>query len=559
MMLWNVVYGIAGSVAVIGMSCIYCGVALLLDTEDPDQFPKISIWNFWFLQIFLGSIYFYAGIAKCDDDWLSGFTLRELYQGWTGPTALQPLLDDLIEREWPILWIAYSGLLFDLFVPFGLVASNFSLRMIFALMTVGFHLMNHFTFIIETFPWVMMTSLVIYFDSSWIPSLSQTLQNLQSFFTISSTFLEFTSIKKLTQWISFLLLTFILIPNLLIPLPCALLTLVESQTVNYSSQCQFFSWRMMTRASKLFTFILYLTNEKSQQIDAISLKQFHISENEISSISIHEDYLFQTIQRIKSMALPSPQLKGNSYDDDLNVPPRITADIWLQINGPPIQRYVIPSLDLSQGPTPPPAPTSLLSFFRPLELMSSYPWLEDRIEEYRTPFWKEVFRNITKSEILRSRKLLEGRSSSESQENQLMFFADRSGPERILTLYVKEISLLAVLSGEISLQGYGVVSAEQCLYVQGYLHLTVPYSNTTVTEETTTSLWMIRDRNKSVVVLPKYSQKKFPPLSVHRSQPCPLLSLASTLPSSSPSLLLNDEVGSHTKQKRNQRKKEKEL
>lgn len=559
MMLWNVVYGIAGSIAVIGMPCIFCGVALLLDTQDRNNLPKISVWNFWVLQIFLGSVYFYAGIAKCDDDWLSGFTLRELYQSWTGPTALQPLLDDLIEREWPIIWIAYSGLLLDLFAPFGLVAPHHSIRVTFALMTIGFHLMNHFTFIIETFPWVMMSSLVIYFDSDWIPSLSQTLQYIQSLCKVPSPFLKFASLN-ITKWISFLLLILILIPNLLIPLPCALETLLETQTVNYSSRCQFFSWRMMTRSSKLFTFIIHLKNEKSQQIDSISLSQFHLSENEISSISIHEDYLFQTIQQIKSMALPSPGLTGEY------VPPRITADIWLQINGPPIQRYVVPSIDLSQGPASSPLPSSLNDslIWKSLHSLfhselSSYPWVEDRILEYRTPFWKEVFRNITKSERLKSRKRLGSSLSSLSKDSsRVMFFADRSGPERILTVYAKEISLLAVLSGRLFLQGYGFVPAEQCLLVQGHVHVTVPplHSATSVTGDTSseagvaTSLWMIRDLNNSVVVLSKYSQKKFSPLLVHRNQPCSLLSLATTFPSSS-SLGMKSQTNPQTiKQKR---------
>jgi hypothetical protein len=569
MMLWNVVYGIAGSIAVIGMFCVFCGVALLLDTNDLNKFPMIPVWNFWFLQIFLGSVYFYAGIAKCDEDWLSGFTLRELYQTWTGPTALQLLLDNLIEREWPIIWIAYSGLLFDLLVPFGLVAPFSSLRTIFALMATGFHLMNHFTFVIETFPWVMIASLVIYFDSDWIPSLSQSLQSLFQFF--SSRFPKLPSVNY-SQWISFILLSLILTSTLLIPLPCALQTILplfplplglassqsnSNSNINYSSQCQFFSWRMMTRTSKLFTSILYLTNEQTKQVDAITFSQFRLSEDDISSISLHEDYLFRAVQQIKALALPS---SGNF------IPPLVTADIWLQINGPPIQRYVIPSLDLSQGPTAslsPPLESSsvvwnyLLSWSRSCLGLSSrlpsYPWVENRIQEYRTSFWKEIFRNISRSEAASRRT--EGKGSS-SSSSRVMFFADRSGPERVLTLFAQEMSLLAVMSGQLSVQGYGLVSAEQCLLVQGYLHISVavstPSSRKTASEtvSSSNSLWMIQDTNHSVVVLPKYSTKKYPPLFVHQSQRCPLHSL-SALVSSFPSR--SEGIRSQTKQKMNQR------
>lgn len=518
MMFCNAIYGIAGSIAVFGMSCIYLGASLILDTGDKTQIPNISSYHYWILQIFFGSIYFFAGIAKLDDDWLSGSTARELYQSWIGPTPLKPLLDDTFEQGWPLVWIAYCGMLFDILVPFGLVFPHPWIRLLFTCFALGFHLMNHFTFVIETFPWVMITTLVIYFDCDWIIYLNQLFHRV---FNILTEFPLSRYIQRSFQLITPLSLLFLLGIHLFIALPCATFTLLNEKSINFSSQCQFFSWRMMTRSAKLFTFLVYLKNYKTNEIDPIILNQFHLSPEEISSISIHEDYLHQVALKLKSMAI-------SSTSSGLHIPPSIMADIWIQINGPPIQRYVIPSEDLSLGPTS----NSLKMWIALLNFQyqpKTYPWLEEPIHEFRTPFWREIFRNITNFELQSSRKSQNNLEINSILTNELLFFTDRSGPDRILLLFIKEVSLLRILAGQIYLQGYGTVTSDECLLIQGYLHITVRLTiHSNEHNNNNTSLWMIRNHNHSVIVLPKYSSsKKYSPLRVYDRYSCPLHSISS--------------------------------
>lgn len=508
MLLWNVIYGIAGDIAVFGMCSIFIGVSLMLGSVERAKFPAIPRFSYWIFQILIGSVYFFAGVAKMDGDWLSGSTIRELYQGWIGPTALRPVLETIFRQEWPLIWIAYSGMFFDLMVPFGLVAPHFSIRLVFTCLSLGFHIMNHFTFVIETFPWVMITALVIYFDCDCIFFLSRTFQKM------CSALKSIPPSGCLPSWKTFTLcgLLFILGVHLFIALPCATFTLQGVEAINFSSQCQFFSWRMMTRSSKLFTFLVYLKNDITNEIDPIVLSQFQLSTEEISSISIHEDYLHQTALRIKEMAISASPSANH-------IPPIVMADIWVQINGPPIQRYVIPSIDLTLGPKPSSLKLWLASLqFRPQP--TTYPWQEERIQKYYTPYWKEVFQNITKDEL----ELIGTGESFDtgSSVNQLLFFADRSGPERILVLFAKESSLLRVLAGQIFLQGLGTVSSGECLLVQGYIQITVRTMRENQQYDDT-SLWMVRDRNHSIVVLPKYSSsKKYSPLRIFDRYSCPL-------------------------------------
>jgi hypothetical protein len=41
-------------------------------------------WNVWLLRGYFTTVYFYAGVAKLETDWLDGWTLREVLRLWTG-------------------------------------------------------------------------------------------------------------------------------------------------------------------------------------------------------------------------------------------------------------------------------------------------------------------------------------------------------------------------------------------------------------------------------------------------------------------------------------------
>lgn len=559
MILNNIVYGIPGFIAVIGMLSIYIGVALslkqennLLKNTNQNNYENIiPSWNKYIIQIFIGSIYFYAGVAKLDPDWLSGSTIRELFLSWIGPTAIYSFLEYGFENHWIFSFIAYSGMLFDILVPFGLMIPISFIQIPFAFSSLIFHIFNHFTFVIETFPWVMIASLSIYFnDSTWIDILYNQINKLYQLFYPSIKYI-YIIFHQIIKYSSLFLLISIFITMILIPLPCAIYTILGNE-INFNSQCQFFSWRMMTRTSKLFTFILYLKNPKTNDIDPLLLTQFNLPQDEISCISMYEDYLYETVQQIKSKAQASTNLIEF-------VPPIITADIWLQINGPPIQRYVNPSIDLSiQLLKPSYSIFNISNYFSLFQYKTSnYPWVEERISEYRTNYWKEIYYNITEYEIQKyihsktnlTTKLI---SSDERKNisNQILFFSDRSGSERILTFYAQDPTILRLLSGQLFIKNYGLISSNQCLVVTGYLHISIPISSQS-------SLWMIRDIQKSLVILPTISspnQKKYNPLQVHRNYFCSINN-----PSSLPSETIEQNFKPNEKKIKRKIKKNKEF
>ena len=46
-------------------------------------------------------------------------------------------------------------------------------KALFALLLAAFHTANHFLFVLETFPWVMMSAFAVHFDSSWMDGFAR--------------------------------------------------------------------------------------------------------------------------------------------------------------------------------------------------------------------------------------------------------------------------------------------------------------------------------------------------------------------------------------------------
>ncbi len=70
----------------------------------------------WLLRIIVGVPYFFGGIAKINEDWLSGRPL----DSWLAERAdTFPILGQFFTETWFVYFFAYSGFLLDLLaVPF---------------------------------------------------------------------------------------------------------------------------------------------------------------------------------------------------------------------------------------------------------------------------------------------------------------------------------------------------------------------------------------------------------------------------------------------------------
>lgn len=124
---------------------------------------SVPAWCVWLLRFQLGVVYFFAGFAKLDHDWLiAAQPMRMWLAAWADVPGLGPLLAIGITAH----LFAIAGAVFDLSVPFFLLSRR--ARPFAYAAVVVFHLATAILFpSIGLFPWLMMGLTPIFFSPSW--------------------------------------------------------------------------------------------------------------------------------------------------------------------------------------------------------------------------------------------------------------------------------------------------------------------------------------------------------------------------------------------------------
>jgi hypothetical protein len=125
-------------------------------------FTKIPRYNILVPQFMLSIVYFYAGLAKINSEWLLEAMPLKI---WLPSRYDLPVLGDLFQLEWMHYVMSWSGMLYDLSIPFLLFYKP--TRKFAFLMVVVFHVLTRVLFPIGIFPYVMIFSTLIFFDASF--------------------------------------------------------------------------------------------------------------------------------------------------------------------------------------------------------------------------------------------------------------------------------------------------------------------------------------------------------------------------------------------------------
>jgi hypothetical protein len=121
----------------------------------------VPAWSLFLLRAQVAIVYFYAGIAKLDSDWLRGDPMG----AWVAGRDDFPIIGRFFRHASAGLVFSWGGLAFDLLIvpliawrrtrPYAFVAA------------VLFHLMNAKLFSIGIFPWLMLAVSTVFFDPGW--------------------------------------------------------------------------------------------------------------------------------------------------------------------------------------------------------------------------------------------------------------------------------------------------------------------------------------------------------------------------------------------------------
>ena len=123
---------------------------------------KVPAWSINSIKLLLCIVYFFAGLAKLNSDWLLNAMPLQI---WLPSKYDIPFLGDLLQQSWIHYAFSWGGAFYDLAIPFLLLWKPS--RSIAFVLVVIFHVLTRILFPIGMFPYIMIVSALIFFDATF--------------------------------------------------------------------------------------------------------------------------------------------------------------------------------------------------------------------------------------------------------------------------------------------------------------------------------------------------------------------------------------------------------
>ncbi|MCF8277778.1 MAG: HTTM domain-containing protein [Flavobacteriales bacterium] len=282
---------------------------------------SIPFWVIGALRFQLGIVYFFAGVAKLNFDWL--FRAEPL-RTWFLPFTQLPIFGKMFGYRFTAFIFSWAGALYDLSVPF-LLSMRKTLPFAYAAV-IGFHIITWLMFPIGMFPWVMIVLTWVFFP---IPFHEKLITKLESFFPKGGVQTAAWKPRLVQPLVVFLVVHFTI--QLLVPFRY----LLYPGELFWTEQGFRFSWRVMLM-------------EKSGSA------QFYVSEPKTGRTwDIYNPHYLTPVQEKQMSTQPDlilqyAQILESEFQSIGVVDPVVTADIFVSVNGKRSKRYISNKIDLTK-------------------------------------------------------------------------------------------------------------------------------------------------------------------------------------------------------------------
>lgn len=289
-------------------------------------FQRIPQWTTDILKLILGIVYCYAGLAKLNSDWLLEAMPLKM---WLPSNAGLPF-GEILNKNWVHYAFSWFGLLYDLTIPFFLLYRR--TRLVAFAFVVVFHVMTRILFPIGMFPFIMIISTLLFFDSSFhhyvLNKIAQLLKIKKTFFDNGKTKLqEFTALTKA----KFMLLTGFMVFQLLFPFRY----LLYPGELFWTEEGYRFSWRVMLMEKAGYTIFVVK--------DSKTGKEIHVNNSQFLTPIQEKQMSFQPDFILEYAHLLHDYYQNLGYND-----PEVRAESYVALNGRLNQPYIDTKINLAK-------------------------------------------------------------------------------------------------------------------------------------------------------------------------------------------------------------------
>lgn len=277
------------------------------------------------LKLQLGLVYFYAGVAKLNPDWLfEAMPLRI----WLPAHTELPLIGSLMDKVWIAYFFSWFGAIYDLSIPFFLLFRKTRGWAYF--FVVFFHIMTFLLFQIGMFPFIMIICTLIFFPETFHHRLIAFLQKL--FKPAASTAVDkmyiFAPLAKR-------LLTGLIIVHFIIQLLLPFRYLLYPGKLFWTEQGFRFSWRvmLMEKAGKAFFYVTDPVTKRSGE----TMMDNDLTVNQEKMMATQPDMILQYAHYLKQ-----------KYQAQGIANPEIRVECYVTLNGSGSRLFIDKTVDLTK-------------------------------------------------------------------------------------------------------------------------------------------------------------------------------------------------------------------
>jgi uncharacterized membrane protein YphA (DoxX/SURF4 family) len=276
------------------------------------------------LKFQIGIVYFFAGIAKINYDWLFQAMPMSI---WLQAKTNWPIVGNLFAEKWVAYTASWLACVFDLTIVFCLYSKRFRSPAYFIL--VVFHVITGMMFPIGMFPWIMILATLIFFSPEFhlnaLKLIQSKLKLNKSQDIVRNSLISHKLKKKLLARVLLLYICF----QLLFPFRY----LMYPKSLYWTEQGYRFSWRVMLM-EKAGTATFFVIDTKTGNKGEVDNSQF-LTPTQEKMMATQPDLILQYANIIKQ------EVESRGL---LN--PKINAEIYVTLNGSKSKLFVDPDVNL---------------------------------------------------------------------------------------------------------------------------------------------------------------------------------------------------------------------
>lgn len=289
------------------------------------QYALIPRWTIDTIKLMLAIVYFYAGLAKLNSDWL--FKAMPLKIWLPSKYDLPFIGGNLMHQEWFHYAMSWSGMLYDLLIPFLLLYKR--TRVFAFLLVVFFHIFTRVLFPIGMFPYIMIIGSLIFFDAKVHYKIVDVIKKFLGLFKIKPKYIETKPYRQSNQKLIISGLALFFIIQIVLPFRY----LLYPSELFWREEGFRFSWRVMLMEKRGYANFKVVNPEKGTYF-YVDNSDF-LSSFQEKQMSTQPDFILEYAHYL-----------GEHFKSQGHQPIEIYVESYVALNGRRSQLYIDPDVDL---------------------------------------------------------------------------------------------------------------------------------------------------------------------------------------------------------------------